>query len=67
MVGHVGFAVGQDKDYYHVLGGNQSDQVNITKIAKSRCVGIRWPSDYKGEKKPLKIQSLNVTISTNEA
>ena len=39
--GHVGFYVGEDGGYYHVLGGNQSDQVNITRIAKSRIYGIR--------------------------
>lgn len=41
--GHVGFAVGEDSTYFYVLGGNQSDQVNIAKVAKSRCVGYRWP------------------------
>lgn len=39
--GHVGIYVGEDKDYYHVLGGNQSNMVNITRIAKSRLSQIR--------------------------
>ena len=34
--GHVGFYVAEDATAYHVLGGNQSDSVNITRIAKSR-------------------------------
>lgn len=44
--GHVGFAVGEDANYYHVLGGNQSNMVNVTRVAKSRLRSIRWPSDY---------------------
>lgn len=42
--GHVGFYVGEDADAYHVFGGNQSDSVNVTRVAKSRLVAIRWPS-----------------------
>lgn len=42
--GHVGFYAGEDKFYFHVLGGNQSNAVNIMKIAKARCVAIRWPA-----------------------
>jgi uncharacterized protein (TIGR02594 family) len=39
--GHVGIYVGEDKDYYHVLGGNQNDQVSITRIAKTRLLAAR--------------------------
>jgi uncharacterized protein (TIGR02594 family) len=42
--GHVGFYVSEDDQYYHVLGGNQSDAVNVTRVAKNRCIGIRWPA-----------------------
>lgn len=41
--GHVGFYVGEDKDCYHVLGGNQGNSVSITRIAKSRMVEARRP------------------------
>jgi uncharacterized protein (TIGR02594 family) len=43
--GHIGFYVGEESGYFHVLGGNQSDSVTITKIAKSRlrAGGCRWP------------------------
>lgn len=34
--GHVGFYVGEDKDAYHILGGNQSDMVNVARVAKDR-------------------------------
>jgi uncharacterized protein (TIGR02594 family) len=43
--GHVGFYIGEDQSYFHVLGGNQSDMVSETKIAKTRLRphGCRWP------------------------
>lgn len=46
--GHVGFYVGEDATHYHVLGGNQSDAITITRIAKKRLRpgGIRWPSTF---------------------
>jgi uncharacterized protein (TIGR02594 family) len=42
--GHVGLYHSEDATHYHVLGGNQSDMVNVTKIAKTRCSAIRWPA-----------------------
>lgn len=42
--GHVGFYRSEDKDAYHVVGGNQSDMVNVCRIAKSRLLQARWPS-----------------------
>lgn len=44
--GHVGLYVSEDDNYYHILGGNQSNSVNVTKIAKNRFLGARWPSNY---------------------
>jgi uncharacterized protein (TIGR02594 family) len=53
--GHVGFAVGQDATDFYVLGGNQSDTVCVTRIAKSRLIdgGARWPKTWAGEPGPL--------------
>ena len=39
--GHVGLYVGEDHEAYHVLGGNQSDSVNITRIMKNRLLDAR--------------------------
>jgi hypothetical protein len=65
--GHVGFAVGEDATDYYVLGGNQSDSVNIVRISKSRLLGCRWPSTYKNPNVPLKAMSpQNIPKSTNE-
>jgi uncharacterized protein (TIGR02594 family) len=42
--GHVGFAVGKDsRGNLLVLGGNQSDEVNIRTFSRERVTGYRWP------------------------
>ena len=50
--GHVGLYVGETVDSFYVLGGNQSDKVNITRIAKARLHACRRP--------PYKIQPESV-------
>lgn len=67
--GHVGIYVGEDDTAYHVLGGNQSNAMNVTRILKSRL--------FKARRTPWKVaQPANVRkvwldskgkISTNEA
>ncbi|WP_085025672.1 TIGR02594 family protein [Ensifer aridi] len=42
--GHVGLYVGEDASHFHVLGGNQSNSVSVTRIAKDRLEAIRWPA-----------------------
>jgi len=39
--GHVGLYVGEDETHYHVHGGNQSDSVSFTRIAKTRFYEAR--------------------------
>ncbi|MDB5688308.1 MAG: hypothetical protein JWL91_184 [Sphingomonas bacterium] len=42
--GHVGFYVAQDDaGSYHVLGGNQSDAVNVRRVPGDRFIEARWP------------------------
>ena len=41
--GHVALYVGEDDSAYHVLGGNQSDQVCYERIPKERLVDARRP------------------------
>lgn len=67
--GHVGLYVGEDDEAYHVLGGNQSDMVNITRIAKNRLYTARrciWKSAQ-----PASVKRMIVTggggLSKNEA
>ena len=39
--GHVGFYISETPNYLYVLGGNQADQVNISKISKTQLLGYR--------------------------
>lgn len=64
--GHVGFYVGEDANFYHVLGGNQSNSVNTTRIAKSRLVASRWPKGQPVKGGPVWLKA-NGEISSNEA
>jgi uncharacterized protein (TIGR02594 family) len=43
--GHVGFYVKESKSHISVLGGNQSDAVNISSYAKTRVLGFRRSLD----------------------
>lgn len=45
--GHVGFYHSEDDETFHVLGGNQSNSVNVARISKKRCLACRWPSTAK--------------------
>lgn len=67
--GHVGLYVGEDIYAYHVLGGNQSDQVCFTRIAKNRAVAVRRPIWQIAQPANVRkiILSPQGVISTNEA
>ena len=41
--GHVGFYHSEDKNSFHVLGGNQSNMVNVARVSKTRLLAARWP------------------------
>lgn len=43
-LGHVGFWLGETEDAVVLLGGNQSNKVSVTRYAKSRLLGLRWPA-----------------------
>lgn len=66
--GHVGFYIGEDASCYHVLGGNQSNQVSITRVQKNRCVAVRRPP-YRNQ--PASVKPCHVSaegeVSKNEA
>lgn len=65
---HVAIYVGEDDLYFHVLGGNQSDAVTITRIAKKRCSGARRPIYNVTPKNVRKIRySATGPVSMNEA
>ncbi|MEI6644227.1 MAG: hypothetical protein WCL10_19590 [Novosphingobium sp.] len=66
--GHVGLYVGEDYGAFHVLGGNQSDGVTITRIARDRCIAIRRPVYKAAPATATPIQlAANGALSANEA
>ncbi|ETD86336.1 NlpC/P60 family protein [Rhodobacter capsulatus] len=65
--GHVGFYRGEDASAYHVLGGNQSDAVTITRIAKTRLLAARWPTGVPVTGRPLRLTTKGLALSSNEA
>lgn len=64
--GHVGFIVGESASYYYVLGGNQSNMVNIMPLAKERLVDLRWPEGVPLLLTPLPLMK-GGAVSRNEA
>jgi uncharacterized protein (TIGR02594 family) len=66
--GHVGFYVAEDKTTYHVLGGNQSNKVCITRISKDRFLAARRPvyKSVPSSVKPYEVLT-GGALSTNEA
>ncbi|XBQ15790.1 MAG: TIGR02594 family protein [Oceanicaulis sp.] len=69
--GHVGLYAGEDAEAFHVLGGNQSDAVTITRIARDRLLAARRapvkPGGHPGWGEPALIEPGGAGLSTNEA
>lgn len=66
--GHVAFYVGEDASAFHVLGGNQSDNVTVARIARERCIGARWPKGRPVIGGPVRMTArAGVPLSRNEA
>ncbi len=65
--GHVGFVVGHDETTLHILGGNQSNMVSITRVEKRRLLDLRYPSTGGSIGAILPMTKLAATISRNEA
>lgn len=67
--GHVGLYVGEDRaGYYHVLGGNQSNAVNIKRVDKGRLHAVRRPPVLHAHSPAARPFILDATgeVSTNE-
>ena len=64
--GHVGYYVGEDATAYHVLGANQSNAVNVMRIAKARCIATRWPRGEAVLGGPV-LLAASGKLSSNEA
>lgn len=66
---HVGLYIGEDDNYYHVAGGNQSNQYSVVRIAKNRLSAARRPSYSVGTPASVKRIFLSATgaVSENES
>lgn len=65
--GHVGFLVGERADAFRVRGGNQSNAITDTWIAKDRLIAARRPKTWNGRLAPLPRVTASGGLSTNEA
>jgi len=68
--GHVGFYICEDEEAYHVLGGNQSDKVCISRISKQRLVQARrcrWKLFQPQNIRPIICKSNGLPLSLNES
>lgn len=65
--GHVGFYEGESGPYFTVLGGNQSNSISIARVAKNRCVAVRWPRTYPRPSRIVPVIMTGAEISRNEA
>ncbi len=67
--GHVGFVLGITKlNELVVLGGNQSNSVNIARFSRDRVFGYYWPRDFPlVQESPLPVLTVSGNLSTNEA
>lgn len=64
--GHVGFYYSEDDDNYHVLGGNQSNSVSVTSLAKNRFLGARLPNVGGPFPRQVVTSDAGWQITTNE-
>jgi len=67
--GHVGMYVGEDKDCYHVLGGNQGNAMTVTRIVKTRLYKARrtaWKVAQPANVRKIMLDAKGA-VSTNEA
>ncbi|WP_296577535.1 TIGR02594 family protein [Phreatobacter sp.] len=66
--GHVGLYIGHDASAFHVLGGNQSDRVTISRLSKQRLITVRRPA-YRAQ--PANVRPIALaasgSLSVNEA
>jgi uncharacterized protein (TIGR02594 family) len=68
--GHVGFYVAEDNLCYHVLGGNQNNEVTVMRIEKDRCISINrcdWKIGQPDNVRQIKVKYNNGVISKDES
>ena len=64
--GHIGFYVSESENFYSVLGGNQSNSVNLTNIHKNRLTHCLRPTYISHRPQKFNIDRAG-GVSSNEA
>ncbi len=67
--GHVGIYIGEDKTHFHVLGGNQNNEVSIVRIDKrrlSQCRRTKWKVGIPQNVRKVFLDSTGI-VTDNEA
>lgn len=67
--GHVAIYVGEDSSHYHILGGNQSDKVSVTRRGKDGLYAARrapWRTAQPANVRRVFLSSLGTPISSKE-
>jgi uncharacterized protein (TIGR02594 family) len=65
--GHVGLYWGEDDAAFHVLGGNQSNAVTVTRVSRDRLLQARWPQGIAQTNRRVRLSRAGQPLSTNEA
>lgn len=62
--GHVGFVVGKKNNGdLMVLGGNQSDAINIRSFSRERVTGYRWPVNVAKDSRELPLMTGSASVN----
>ena len=66
-LGHVGFYFAEDEASYHILGGNQSNMVNVARLRRDRLLTARWPTTaLTPQDTRVMARAATAALSTNE-
>ena len=66
-LGHVGFYFAEDEASYHILGGNQSNMVNVARLRRDRLLTARWPTTaLTPQDTRVMARATTAALSTNE-
>lgn len=64
--GHVGIVAGIDGRTVYMLGGNQSNSINVSGFPRAKFLGFRWPKTYpKKSYPPLKGKATGILTETS--
>lgn len=64
--GHVGFYYSEDDTHFHVLGGNQSNSVNVSKLDKKRLLSAQLPTVGGPYPRKQVRKATDFKVTTNE-